>query len=180
MSDVPALALSHIGVYVTDVAKMVDFYTRILGFTVTDRGSLGGNEVVFLSRDPRDHHQIVLASGRPQGSFNMVNQISLRCANIGDLRKVHAAVMAEGAKNIAPIDHGIAWSVYFHDPEGCRVEVFMDTPWYIYQPHRDPLDLSLSDEELYRVSEAKCRKSPTFKLMRDWRAEIAPKMGVAA
>jgi len=180
MSDVPALALSHVGIYVTDVEKMVDFYTRILGFTVTDRGPIGGHEVVFMSRDPRDHHQIVLASGRPPGSFNMVNQISLRCAGIGDLRKVHAAVVAEGAKNIAPIDHGIAWSVYFLDPEGSRVEVFMDTPWYIYQPHRDPLDLSLSDAELYRVSEEKCRKSPTFKLIRDWRREIAPKMGVAA
>ena len=180
MTDVPALGLSHIGIYVTDVAKMADFYTRILGFTVTDRGELNGREVVFMSRDPRDHHQIVLASGRPAGSFNMVNQISLRCGGIADLRRIHAAVVAEKAENIAPIDHGIAWSVYFHDPEGCRIEVFMDTPWYIYQPHRDPLDLSLTDAELYRVSEDKCRKNPTFKLMRDWRADIAREMGVAA
>jgi len=180
MSDVPALSISHIGIYVTDVDKMIDFYTRILGFTVTDRGPIGGHETVFMSRDPRDHHQIVLVSGRPPGSFNMVNQISLRCAGIADLRKIHAAVVAEGAKNITPIDHGLAWSVYFLDPEGCRIEVFMDTPWYIYQPHRDPLDLSLTDAELYRVSEEKCRKNPTFKLLRDWRSEIASKMGVAA
>ena len=32
------LWLSHVGFYVTDINKMVDFYTRFLGFTVSDRG----------------------------------------------------------------------------------------------------------------------------------------------
>lgn len=180
MPDVPALAISHIGIYVTDLPKMVDFYTRILGFTVTDDGRLGDRDIVFLSRNPRDHHQIVLATGRPAGSFNVVNQISLRCAGLADLRMVHEAVVKEGCENIAPIDHGVAWSVYFHDPEGSRIEVFMDTPWYIHQPYRDPLDLSLPDEALYRMGEEKCRRNPTFKPIADWRAEIAAKMGVAA
>ena len=51
------------------VPRMQDFYTRVLGFTVTDGGELetaeGSMTIVFLSRDPREHHQIVLASGRP-------------------------------------------------------------------------------------------------------------------
>ena len=56
---------SHMGLSVKDISKMEDFYTRVLGFTVTDRGHAGGMKLVFLSRDPMDHHQIVLASGRP-------------------------------------------------------------------------------------------------------------------
>jgi catechol 2,3-dioxygenase len=32
------LSMSHIGLYVYDLPKMEDFYTRVLGFTVTDRG----------------------------------------------------------------------------------------------------------------------------------------------
>ena len=46
---------------------MEGFYTRLLGFTVTDRGQLQGAagpvSLVFLSRDPDEHHQIVLATG---------------------------------------------------------------------------------------------------------------------
>ena len=33
------LSFSHVGVFVTDLAKMVDFYTRMLGMVVSDRDS---------------------------------------------------------------------------------------------------------------------------------------------
>ena len=69
MTSVPRLSFSHVGIFVTDIARMEDFYTRVLGFTVTDRGDLetprGRLQFVFLSRDPREHHQVVMASGRP-------------------------------------------------------------------------------------------------------------------
>src|SRR5688572_23695366 len=65
----PALTFSHFGFFVRDIEHMADFYTRLLGFTVSDRGELdtprGKMRFVFLTRDPREHHQIVLASGRP-------------------------------------------------------------------------------------------------------------------
>ena len=42
--------LSHVGLYVTDVPKMTDFYTRVLGFVVSDRyhGSDGALQGVML------------------------------------------------------------------------------------------------------------------------------------
>ena len=63
---VPNLMFSHMGLSVKNIEKMEDFYGRVLGFTVTDRGTAGGMQLVFLSRDPGDHHQIVLATGRPE------------------------------------------------------------------------------------------------------------------
>ena len=33
--------------------------------------------------------------------------------------------------------------LYLRDPEGNRVEVFIDTPWHVTQPYREPMDLSL-------------------------------------
>jgi catechol 2,3-dioxygenase-like lactoylglutathione lyase family enzyme len=38
MSFTPHLQFSHFGIYVTDLDKMVDFYTRFLGFMIADRG----------------------------------------------------------------------------------------------------------------------------------------------
>ena len=56
------------GMFVADLARMRDFYTRVLGFTITDEGEIDIHDqkigFVFLSRDPRDHHQIVLATGK--------------------------------------------------------------------------------------------------------------------
>jgi catechol 2,3-dioxygenase-like lactoylglutathione lyase family enzyme len=65
----PAVAFSHVGLRVTDLAHMEDFYTRVVGLLVTDRGTLrdDGPTLVFLSRNPDEHHQLVLATGRPPG-----------------------------------------------------------------------------------------------------------------
>ena len=54
-----SLAFSHVGLYVTDIDKMVDFYTRFLGFVVSDRGKRETGEIVFMTRDAREHHQLV-------------------------------------------------------------------------------------------------------------------------
>ena len=75
MATTPTAALSHFGIHVTDLDRMAGFYTRVLGLLVMDRGTLeGGNELCFLSRDPDQHHQLVLVSGRPrEATYNVVN-----------------------------------------------------------------------------------------------------------
>ena len=45
------------------------------------------------------------------------------------------------------MNHGNALSVYFDDPEGNVVECYLDTPHQIAQPHGDPLDLDLPDDD---------------------------------
>jgi catechol-2,3-dioxygenase len=178
-SSVPSLAFSHMGIYVTDIARMEDFYTRLLGFTATDRGDLGSTKLVFLSRDPKEHHQIVLASGRPgELRFNPINQISFRMAEFAGLREMHRRLQREGVAEMSPVSHGNALSIYFRDPEGNRIELFVDTPWYVLQPLRVPMDMNLPDAELWAWAEAEARKLPGFTKVEQWRAEVSKKMGV--
>ena len=177
MSDVPGLAFSHMGMFVADLARMEEFYTRVLGFIVTDRGRLGSASLVFLSRNPSEHHQIVLVSGRPAAEgFNPINQVSFRVDNLAGLREMHRRLQKEGVKELAPVSHGNALSVYFRDPEGNRLELFVDTPWYVAQPLRIPMDMSLGDAELWAWAEREARKLPGFKPVEEWRAEMAKKM----
>src|SRR3982750_2288937 len=108
---VPEFAFSHMGIFVADVARMEDFYTRVMGFTVTDRGDLetprGTMALVFLSRDPKEHHQIVLASGRPESlPFNPINQISFRMADFSGLREMYRRLAGEGVQEMHPASHG--------------------------------------------------------------------------
>jgi catechol 2,3-dioxygenase len=58
-----SLVFSHMGFYVRDLERMARFYQDVLCFTETDRGDLGAVQLVFLSRDPAEHHQLVLATG---------------------------------------------------------------------------------------------------------------------
>ena len=174
---VPAFSFSHMGLYVTDTARMEDFYTRVMGFAVTDRGNLGSIQIVFLSRDPKEHHQIILATGRPGGGgFNPINQISFRMADFAGLREMHRRLEKEGVRELAPVSHGNALSVYFPDPEGNRIELFVDTPWYVQQPVRLARDMKLSDAELWKWAEAEARKLPEFQPVEQWRSALSRKL----
>ena len=184
-SAAPNLMFSHMGLSVKDIAKMEDFYSRVLGFTVTDRGTAGGMQLVFLSRDPNDHHQIVLATGRPAAlpanvanpQFGpSINQISFKMGSLSDLRAMNARLQAEGGSNLFPANHGIAWSIYAHDPEGNNLEFFVDSDWYITQPFLIPLDFSKDDAEIVSDTKSLCEKSDGYEPYGNWRSRVALRM----
>ena len=84
-----SLSFSHVGIYVHDIEMMRDFYKRMFGFVETDSGVVRGQPICFLTRDPADHHQIVLVEGRTaEADALMLNQISLRAGALDDLREM--------------------------------------------------------------------------------------------
>lgn len=171
------LRFSHIGFFVTDLARMAAFYEDALRFTRTDTGDLGTVQLVFLSRDPTEHHQIVLATGRPADlPFNVVNQISFRVPHLPTLRRFHGRVVTGGATDVQPVTHGNAISVYCRDPEGNRLEIFMDTPWYCEQPLREPVDFAESDAVIMARAERTAAGRPRFMPRAAWQAEMARRM----
>lgn len=175
-----SLTLSHFGMFVTDINRMVDFYTRFLGFAVSDRGPNPNGEIVFMTRDPREHHQLVMASGRPKDlQFNVINQISLRVDSLATLRELFQGLKDEPVEILGPISHGNALSVYFRDPEGNRVELLIDTPWYVPQPHRVPVDIMQPEKELWGGIEKHCRTIPGFKSRQEWMADVEKKIAQA-
>jgi catechol 2,3-dioxygenase len=179
------LMFSHMGLSVKDIDKMEEFYTRVLGFTVTDRGNAGGMKLVFLSRDPLDHHQIVLASGRPEqlpaNTANpqfgpSINQISFKMASLADLRALLPELENTAGERLFPANHGVAWSIYAHDPEGNNLEFFVDTEWYIPQPFLIPLDFAKSDDEIIELTKTMCENSAGYEPYGDWRKKVARRM----
>jgi catechol 2,3-dioxygenase len=181
----PNLLFSHMGFACKDMAKMEDFYTRVVGFTVTDRGNAIGMDLVFLSRDPADHHQLVLASGRPDNipphPFNpqfgsLINQISFRMGSLQGLKELLAEFKRENVQRILLANHGISWSIYCHDPDGNNLEFFVDTEWYFPQPFLLPLDLEESNEKIFTETEKFCKEQPGFELYSDWRKRASASM----
>lgn len=164
--------LSHVGLYVKDVEKMREFYTKVLGFVVSDAAEDG--RITFMSRNPSDHHQVVLVRGRQtETDTPMVQQVSFNVGTLANVQKVFRKVREAGSKVIEPRCHGNAWSVYFTDPEGNRIEMFCDTPWYVPQPLGFEIDLDKSEDELYRETEAMVRDAPGFRPYADFYRDLA-------
>jgi catechol-2,3-dioxygenase len=171
----PPLEFSHIGFFVADLDKTQDFYTRVLGFPITDEGLLGTQRLTFLSRNPKEHHQVVLVEGRPRTlPFNVINQISFRAQSIAELRTIYHSLEQEpDVSELVAVTHGIAVSLYCKDPEGNRIEIFVDCPWYVEQPLRVVIDIDLPEQEILDGIRAHIQDHPTFRPMADWSQQLA-------
>ena len=178
----PPLAFAHCGFHCVDLPKMADFYTRVLGFTETDRGVVRGLDIVFLSWNAKDHHQVALVSGRPDTrGFNHINQLSFRVPSLREVQAVFRRVKDEaGVTDMRGTNHGNAFAFYFRDPEGNRIEVFCDTPWYISQPCIEPLDLAKPPGQILTEAEAFCRRQPGFRPVSEWETDVARRIAAKA
>jgi len=112
--NIPKFAFNHIALHAFDPEAQAKFYQECLGFVETDRGILpGGVTIIFMSRDPKDHHQVVFASGRtsPRDAV-LINQISFLMDSLEDLQALGKHVRADGrASDFDPVNHGNAWSL---------------------------------------------------------------------
>ena len=141
-------SLGHIGLYCYDYPTMLDFYTRVLGFTVTDR--MPDREACFLSARPaEEHHEILLTAGRtaPEDA-RLVQQISMHVESLEDLKAFHALFQEEGVKEERIITHGNTASIYFRDPENNYLEVYYSIPVEFPQPFGEPIDIEQDDEAI--------------------------------
>ena len=104
--------LGHVGIICDDFLKMRDFYTRVIGLTVTDEDPDRGS--CFLSADPEnEHHELNLGQARgpehPDGArpaTQNVGQISYIVPDMAALRELDRRFKAEGPRFYARLPMG--------------------------------------------------------------------------
>lgn len=172
--------MGHVGIHVCDFEAMLSFYQRIFDFVISDIKRGPNSSIVFFTSQPEIHHQFVLATGRDPGDRSrIINQISFRVSTLAELKRIGTAIKKEALEDVAIITHGTAWSIYFRDPEGNRMEVFVDTPWYIDQPFRASIDLDQPEEVLRKETEALCRAQPGFQSIEEYQRKLAQRFELA-
>jgi len=138
--------LGHFGFNVADLDKGLDFYSRLLGFRVTDTRDFskvpGREEMAKRLQDPRivfmshnsDHHAFLLAHKSLGAIFGddavsrdiTVNQITWQ---VGTMEEVFAAAdYFEGKqveiRRVGRDMPGSNWHTYIRDPDGHTVELY--------------------------------------------------------
>ena len=137
----PITGLGHTGFWVNDLEVMREFYTTVLGLTVTDEDAELG--IVFFSARPdEEHHEFVLQRGRtaPAGS-KLTHQVSWRVDSLDSILEFHRRFRNAGVEVQQEVTHGNAIGIYFFDPEGNRNEVYLRVEKDVRQPFRKTLDL---------------------------------------
>ena len=153
--------LGHVGIVCEDFLKMRDFYTRVIGLTVTDEDPDRGS--CFLSADPEnEHHELALGEVRgpdhpagPRPKTQGVGQISFIVESLDALKDLYQRLLREGSRINNVVTHGISCSVYFFDPEDNRIELYYKTGYIVKQGFSRPIDLEKqSNEELLAFSKS--------------------------
>ncbi len=118
--------LGHARVRVHRLERSVEFYGRVLGLHVTERV---GRTFAFLSCNTA-HHQIALqeVSRKTRSSalgHGTVDHLAFEVRSTRELGRVYRSLLAQGVQ-VQAADNGISWALYFADPDGMRLEVFLD------------------------------------------------------
>ena len=117
--------LGHVHLVVSDLDRAVEFYTEFLDLSVTERQA----NYVFLSTGER-HHDLALQA-RPEASSPPPNSrglyhVAFELDTPAALRACYESLQ-ERETEAQPVDHGISKSLYFDDPDGNGVELYIDT-----------------------------------------------------
>jgi catechol-2,3-dioxygenase len=139
--------LGSVSIYVEDLDKMVDFYSNILGMTVTDRNERAG--AAYLTANLSNHHEVALIASDSQRTRS--GQISFTVATLEGLQDLYRRIQAYGCKFSNIVNHGIAFGCYFFDPEDNRIEVYWSTGIDYPQPYGDPIDLNAPASDLLKL-----------------------------
>ena len=151
MSHIPSIErVAHVGLFVSDMQRSIDFYKDIMGLQVTDQNPEAG--LVFLSSHPDDeHHEVLLAAGRTAPhNVKLLQQIAFRCSTLTDVITYWKRFKAHGVKIMYTITHGNAISCYFYDPDGNILEVYWNTGLKARQGFLIGLDFDQPEQELMR------------------------------
>lgn len=122
-------ALGHVVLRVTDCSRAEQFYGDVLGLPICARFDENGMRMTFFTLG--NHHDFAVMQVSGEGSSDSESAIGLHHVafkignSLEELRE--AKVKLEGAGvAITPIDHEVTKSLYFADPDGNGIELYID------------------------------------------------------
>jgi catechol 2,3-dioxygenase len=122
-------ALGHVVLRVTDRARAEKFYSGVLGLPIIARYDEHGMKMTFFTLG--NHHDFAVMEVSGEGSSQSESAVGLHHVafniggELGELREAKAKLEAEGIV-VHPVDHEVTKSLYFADPDGNGVELYVD------------------------------------------------------
>lgn len=122
-------SLGHVVLKVTDLERSEKFYAGLLGMPVCARLDQDGMKMTFFSLG--DHHDLALAevtgedaAGGEQAAG--LHHVAFRIGTSLDELKEAKALLESSGVTPHPVDHEVTKSLYFTDPDGNTLELYVD------------------------------------------------------
>ena len=120
--------IGHVVLKVSDVDRSVDFYSRVLGMTVSDAypESMMPGKMVFM-RFSNDHHGVALIGGASEGQkMQEMHHMAFEVDTIDEVFRARDHLTREGVKIFFQGRRraGAQVAVEFQDPDGHCLEIY--------------------------------------------------------
>jgi catechol 2,3-dioxygenase len=119
------LGIDHVSYVVCDMGRAVAFYEDVLG--LHEVGATPDRSFVALSWG-ENVHDIALMTGAPAAGGSVHHVAITLQGGPDELRAFASELRDRGVELEMALDHLVSRSVYFRDPDGNRIEVFVDMP----------------------------------------------------
>jgi catechol 2,3-dioxygenase len=122
-------SLGHAVVKVTDCARAERFYNGVLGLPICARFDEDGMKMTFFTLG--NHHDFAVMEVTGEGSTRAETAVGLHHVafkigdDLDDLREAKVKLEAAGIA-LRPVDHEVTKSLYFADPDGNGIELYVD------------------------------------------------------
>ncbi len=121
--------LNHAVLYVSDLARVVDFYRYALGFEV--RMEIPGRAAFLRAPGSANDHDLGLfevgGAEPPRGPYAGLYHLAWEVGTLADLAEIRARLDERGAL-VGASDHRVSKSLYAKDPSGIEFEVMWRVP----------------------------------------------------
>jgi catechol 2,3-dioxygenase len=123
--------VGHLVLRVKDIERSKRFFQDVLNFPVVGQNERG---MVFFSTDKHDnHHQLALVPAKEGVAMPAPDSVGMHHVSfeLGTFAELQEAYRVFKEKDV-PIDHttfhGVTKSIYFSDPDGNMLEVYVNVP----------------------------------------------------
>jgi len=121
--------LNHAVLYVSDLARVVEFYRYALGFEV--RTEIPGRAAFLRAPESANDHDLGLFevgdAARPQNPHVGLYHLAWEVGTLAELAEIRVRLAERGAL-VGASDHRVSKSLYAKDPSGIEFEVMWRVP----------------------------------------------------
>jgi glyoxylase I family protein len=132
--------VDHIGINTNDMEATLQFYCGLLGMRLARTA---------LTPDGRRHYNVEIGGGTafavfdgakpfPEGTQQSLNHLALVVATAEEFDEAYERLQNHGVKVTDIIERSYGKTFYFHDPNGIRLQIELQTRQSEQDPYSDP------------------------------------------